>query len=76
MYIIHARKPNSKVIEPIEIEQSVVPILQVIAICDDATIDLKQHEEEIREYLSDDPRGGAQIVRILKRYSEVKLKRF
>lgn len=75
-YIIHARKKDSKVIEPIEITQSVVPLLQVITACDDNVVDLKHHQEDIIDYLSGDPTGGSQIVRILKKYNEVKLKRF
>lgn len=74
MYTIQVRKKGSKVISPIEIDQSIVPIIRLLALSEEPRVNLKEHEDEIFEYLgSKTLPGSALLIRLLKQNDRVEL---
>lgn len=74
MWIINARKKGSRVIEPIEINERVVPWIKIICGSQDNKIDLMPHKDDLMDYFNTPSLpGAAQVRMILKRYEKVNL---
>ena len=74
MYTIQVRKKGSRVTAPIEIDQSIVPMIQLLALSDESRIDLVKYKDEIFDYLgSTSMSGAALIIKLLKQNEKVEL---
>ncbi len=74
MYTIQVRKKGSRVTTPIEIDQSIVPMIQLLALSDESRIDLVKYKDEIFDYLgSTSMSGAALIIKLLKQNEKVEL---
>ena len=74
MWIINARKKGSRVIQPIEINERIVPWIKIICGSQDSRIDLTPHKRDLMDYFNTpDLPGAAQVRMILKRYEKVNL---
>ena len=75
MYTIQVKKHNSSVIEPVEIPQEIVPILQLITGSKESRINLMEYRSDIIQYMSvarDFP-GAHLIEMMLSKYKNVEL---
>lgn len=77
MYTIQVKKHNSNVIEPVEIPQEIVPILQLITGSKESRINLMEYRSDIIQYMgvAQDFPGAHLIEMMLSKYKNVELVR-
>ena len=75
-YTVQIRKHNSKVIEPIEISQDIIPWVKLITLSEEPRIDLMEHKNDLLDYLTGSRVAGADlIVKLLKHCDKIELVR-